>query len=148
MSSWTRIAPDITTPRPNPGKIYALFACRNRIIYLVHSIWCRQNHGNNHRSIHHSNLSRNMYLAIVLNRIKWTPSCKHCSTLCAQTISVERWLYTISHSFGETVIWLSDCRFKWLPCSMCKLARQYIQPVKLGWIGQEWMVSAVFYKLQ
>jgi hypothetical protein len=26
MSSWTRIAPDIIRPRPNPGKMYALFA--------------------------------------------------------------------------------------------------------------------------
>lgn len=26
MSSWTRIAPEIISPRPNPGKIYALFA--------------------------------------------------------------------------------------------------------------------------
>jgi len=25
-SSWTRMVPDIITPRPNPGKMYALLA--------------------------------------------------------------------------------------------------------------------------
>lgn len=75
-----------------------------------------------------------MYLAIVLHRIKWTPSRKHCLSLWIQIVSAvaEPWLIKS---------W-RDCGLRPLPCSMCKLAQLCIQIVMLGSIGQEWLVSA------
>ena len=146
ISSFTRIAPDITTPKPKPGKMYALFAwCFYKWKCVKNLTWIEIY---THTQI--SNLGRYEKLLVVFDWIKWASTPKYCTTLHIIRLGV-----LFGYAFqGDIAITKTVISQKWhkiiisriQPDSMNKPAQQYIQISMLGWIARVWLVSAFYWK--
>lgn len=83
ISSFTLIAPEITKPRPNPGNMYALFAC-----YSSQKFKLSKNKNKNKKTELGAralgsilNLGGNKHLAIIFHGVKWTSTPKNSTAL-------------------------------------------------------------------
>ena len=84
ISSCTQIAPEMTKPKPNPGKMYALFACMDHKRRHNNESFVKPKCFGGHRTIKNIyeviDLVRNMNYATVFNRVKWTTASENCTT--------------------------------------------------------------------